>query len=174
MPCLYDQECQDGHICYQNRYCYKLPTVLKAGKQIPTCNQTETYSFRDRKTLRVSEVSSTNRCMGVKCGGDSDCGVSYQCRDGNCNKPPKMAVTAVAVTGVASLTCGLVLGYLISYCRMRNNQLKAGQQNTENLSSKENSIKNRVSINQDLKMSERTSSDGEDDDRNRGVRLLKY
>ena len=93
-----------------------------------------------------------------------------------------MAVAAVAITGVASLICGLALGYLITYCRMRKQlrdpeylatPFKTQQENN-------NSYKNRSSINQDNKMSgdqnSSTVDDVEDEDHNggRGGRLLKY
>lgn len=92
-----------------------------------------------------------------------------------------MAVAAVTITGVASLICGLALGYLITYCRMRK-QLRDPEYLATPFKTQQenNSYKNRSSINQDNKMSgdqnSSTVDDGEDDDHNggRGGRLLKY
>ena len=91
-----------------------------------------------------------------------------------------MAVTAVAITGVASLLCGLALGYLITYCRMRKQLREPESLRSPSKTQQENyAYKSRSSINQDNKMSGDHSStvdegEGEDDDRARGGRLLKY
>ena len=117
--------------------------------------------------------------MGVKCQDGKDCANGLQCRGGVCNNPPPMAVAAVAITGVASLICGLALGYLITYCRMKK-QLRDPEYLVTPFKTQQenNSYKNRSSINQDNKMSgdNSTVDDVEDEDHNggRGGRLLKY
>ena len=116
--------------------------------------------------------------MGVKCTDGKDCGNGLQCRNKVCNNPPQMAVAAVAITGVASLICGLALGYLITYCRMRKQLRDQNHPATQFKSHQEgNAYKNRSSINQDLKGDNNSTVDeGDEDDRNggRGQRLLKY
>ena len=91
--------------------------------------------------------------MGVSCNEGKDCAIGLQCRDKVCNNPPKMAVVAVAITGVASLLCGFVLGYLITYCRMRKQLRDPDYFSTPNKTQQDNNLyKNRSSINQEFKM----------------------
>ena len=74
------------------------------------------YGYRDQLTGLSEEKPSTNRCFGVKCVSNSDCGSdASNCVDGVCNDRVLASISThiiIVVTGVGSLIIGVVIGFL--------------------------------------------------------------
>ncbi len=118
VPCLYDSECRQGHICNNNRYCYR-DTVDQG---VVECNKSHLYAFRNTTSMKVVEVPSINRCMGAKCTQSSECAkeapfCETRIDGGKCVQP--IIFTATIITGAVAIVIGITFGYLISYCRTR-------------------------------------------------------